>query len=324
MADFDDFLEQTRNEVEFRLGKAARPVEHGIVLRHENGGPNRLKLASDAGASFDIVDNQDQPIAALGASKGGASLVLGDTRRPTVWLDGSDASIHAGQLDGTEGSLTLYGGGPKIEADAATSTLTIRSGTGDTAFTLDANHDADFDPDADSVRAVLGGPNRFGELHLHNDSDSATITLNGQSGDIEFFNADFAEEFDIDLDALDAAIPGAVMVLGASGEAELCTEEYSSTAVGVVAGGGPYKPALILDKRGGEQRRPIALIGKVGCLADASEAPIRVGDLLTTSATPGHARAVTDRSRALGAVIGKALSPLDEGTGMIRVLVTLQ
>jgi len=32
----------------------------------------------------------------------------------------------------------------------------------------------------------------------------------------------------------------------------------------------------------------------------------------------------TDRSRMLGAVVGKALEPLHKGTGVIQVLVTLQ
>lgn len=32
----------------------------------------------------------------------------------------------------------------------------------------------------------------------------------------------------------------------------------------------------------------------------------------------------TDRSRVLGAVMGKALDPLPKGTGVIQVLVTLQ
>jgi hypothetical protein len=32
----------------------------------------------------------------------------------------------------------------------------------------------------------------------------------------------------------------------------------------------------------------------------------------------------TDRSRMLGAVVGKALEPLSEGKGVIEVLVTLQ
>ena len=46
---------------------------------------------------------------------------------------------------------------------------------------------------------------------------------------------------------------------------------------------------------------------------------IEPGDLLTTSSTPGHAMRV-DFGPA-GAVIGKALEPLPDGTGTIRVLV---
>ena len=48
------------------------------------------------------------------------------------------------------------------------------------------------------------------------------------------------------------------------------------------------------------------------------------GDLLVTSSTLGRARKGTDRARMLGAVVGKALEPLRERTGIIQVLVTLQ
>ncbi len=51
---------------------------------------------------------------------------------------------------------------------------------------------------------------------------------------------------------------------------------------------------------------------------------IAAGDLLVSSSTPGHAMKGTDRSRMLGAVVGKALEPLREGNGVIQVLVTLQ
>jgi len=54
------------------------------------------------------------------------------------------------------------------------------------------------------------------------------------------------------------------------------------------------------------------------------DGPITTGDLLVTSSTPGHAMKGTDRARMLGAVVGKALEPLREGTGVIQVLVTLQ
>ena len=58
---------------------------------------------------------------------------------------------------------------------------------------------------------------------------------------------------------------------------------------------------------------------------DASQKAIEPGDLLTTAERPGHAMAVTDYSRAYGAVIGKAMSKLAHGeTGMVLVLVNLQ
>ena len=60
------------------------------------------------------------------------------------------------------------------------------------------------------------------------------------------------------------------------------------------------------------------------CEVTAENGPIRVGDLLLTSSTAGHAVKGADRSRMLGAVVGKALEPLAEGKGVIEVLVTLQ
>jgi hypothetical protein len=71
-------------------------------------------------------------------------------------------------------------------------------------------------------------------------------------------------------------------------------------------------------------RHPLALMGKTYCRVDAQFAPVALGDLLTTSATRGHAMKAVDSSRAFGAVIGKALAPLRSGTGLIPVLVALQ
>jgi hypothetical protein len=65
-------------------------------------------------------------------------------------------------------------------------------------------------------------------------------------------------------------------------------------------------------------------MGKVYCWVDAVSGAIQVGDLLTTSPTPGHAMKAIDRERAFGAVIGKALRPWVEGRGLIPVLLALQ
>jgi hypothetical protein len=51
---------------------------------------------------------------------------------------------------------------------------------------------------------------------------------------------------------------------------------------------------------------------------------IQPGDLLTTSDLPGYAMKASDRSRAPGAVIGKAMSGLEKDTGLVLVLVNLQ
>jgi hypothetical protein len=58
------------------------------------------------------------------------------------------------------------------------------------------------------------------------------------------------------------------------------------------------------------------------CKVDASEAPIEVGDLLTSSKNLGHAKKATKPQ--IGSIIGKALEPLKQGTGYIAVFVNIQ
>ena len=68
----------------------------------------------------------------------------------------------------------------------------------------------------------------------------------------------------------------------------------------------------------------MAVVGIVPAKVSAENGPIKVGDLLVTSSTPGYAMKGTDRSRMLGAIVGKAMAKLDSGRGVIEVLVTLQ
>lgn len=68
----------------------------------------------------------------------------------------------------------------------------------------------------------------------------------------------------------------------------------------------------------------MAVVGIVPCKVSTENGEIQVGDLLVASSTPGYAMKGTDRSKMLGAVVGKALEPLHEGKGVVQVLVTLQ
>lgn len=147
---------------------------------------------------------------------------------------------------------------------------------------------------------------------------TGTITV---GGDIVLQNADCAEDFDAESDVQ----PGTVVVMDESGNVRACDSEYATAVVGVVSGAGGLQPGITLDRReSATPRTPIALMGKVYCKVDATHFPINIGDLLTTSATQGHAMRASDRSRAFGSVIGKALSGLAQGRDMIPVLVTLQ
>jgi hypothetical protein len=143
------------------------------------------------------------------------------------------------------------------------------------------------------------------------------------SGDVRLLNADCAEEFDIA--QTEGVDPGTVMVLTGGGALCPSQQAYDKRVAGIVSGAGDYQPALILDRQQNDRHRlPIALMGKVYCKVDAQYGPVEIGDLLTTSPTPGHAMRVADPARAFGSVIGKALRPLEGGQGLIPVLVALQ
>ena len=115
------------------------------------------------------------------------------------------------------------------------------------------------------------------------------------------------------------------MVIDADGGLKPSGSAYDTAVAGVVSGAGAYRPGVVLDERADRgERVTVALVGKVHCRVDASHGAVRVGDLLTTSPTPGHAMRAADPSRAFGAIVGKALAPLADGQGLLPILVALQ
>ncbi|MEK6289749.1 MAG: peptidase G2 autoproteolytic cleavage domain-containing protein [Acidobacteriota bacterium] len=120
---------------------------------------------------------------------------------------------------------------------------------------------------------------------------------------------------------------GTVVVLDAerSNHVLPSTSTYDTRVAGVVSA----RPGVLLGE-GGEGKVMVATTGRVRVKVDATNAPIRVGDLLVTSDKEGFAM----RSQPLdlggtpihrpGTLIGKALEPLEKGTGEILVLLSLQ
>jgi len=109
------------------------------------------------------------------------------------------------------------------------------------------------------------------------------------------------------------------------GHLTLTDRPYDTRVAGVVSGANGVNPGIQMRQDGlldGDQN--VALTGRVYVQADTSNGPIEPGDMLTTSDTPGVAMKVTDHVRAQGAILGKAMSSLQDGHGMVLVLVTLQ
>jgi hypothetical protein len=93
-----------------------------------------------------------------------------------------------------------------------------------------------------------------------------------------------------------------------------------------VAGVISTRPGFLGGAADGEDttgKVPLAMVGIVPVKASAEAGPIRPGDRLVASATPGHAMRSAKEAR-VGSVIGKALSALEAGTGVVRMLVVLQ
>ena len=136
--------------------------------------------------------------------------------------------------------------------------------------------------------------------------------------------ADLAEPFRMS----NAEIPkGAVVVIDDEipGQLKLSDRAYDQRVAGIVSGANGVKPGIALHQEGVlEGGQNVALSGRVYVQADAASSPIKPGDLLTTSDVPGHAMKVTDHAQAQGAILGKAMSGLKEGRGLVLVLVSLQ
>ncbi len=111
------------------------------------------------------------------------------------------------------------------------------------------------------------------------------------------------------------------------GQLRLSNRAYDRRVAGVVSGAKGINPGLTMKQEGSvaDGSVPVALTGRVWSWCDANTGgPIVPGDLLTTSDTPGHAMKVTDYAKAQGAIMGKAMTSLDKGMGLVLVLVTLQ
>jgi hypothetical protein len=156
------------------------------------------------------------------------------------------------------------------------------------------------------------------EFRVENDGDVYA------DGSFHGGGADFAEM----LPAVEGLEAGDVLAIGQDGSLVRSSQAYQSTVVGVHSTqpgflGGAGDDPSINSGQALMGKVPLAVVGVVPVKVSAENGPIRPGDLLVASATPGYAMRAGENP-PLGTVIGKALAGWESGVGVIQMLVTLQ
>lgn len=185
--------------------------------------------------------------------------------------------------------------------------------------------------------ADAGGSNGGGRLALYKgDGSTSSIVLRAEDDSgcgrittqvLEITGGcDLSEQFNI-RPCAGKVEPGMIVCIDAErpGELRVSARAYDPTVAGVVSGAGGVNPGMFMGQRGtvADGEHPVALTGRVYCQVDAGLGAIKPGDLITTSTTRGHGMKA-DPAKAAGAIIGKAMTPLKEGRGLVLVLVSLQ
>ncbi|UCE60822.1 MAG: hypothetical protein JSU63_03550 [Phycisphaerales bacterium] len=254
----------------------------------------------------------------------------------TLWRQDSATVIRGITLDAESGHGAHIGvfnedGGKTVRINGSSGGLT----SGDGGIEIRNR-------DNEKTIALYGGDitgGGSGEIRLYNSDSRIIPTIKLSAADFGGMGkittevlavtggSDLSEQFDIEGCASDVK-PGMVVSIDPEhpGRLVISSRAYDRRVAGVISGAAGLAPGMLMGQSGSvaDGEHPVALTGRVYCWADASNGSIQAGDLLTTSSTAGHAIKVTDYDAAQGAIVGKAMTSLEEGRGLILVLVTLQ
>jgi hypothetical protein len=237
------------------------------------------------------------------------------------------------------GDFTM--GGNQIHLGTPGSTRMVRNPTFDDLYFAR-------DEDQNQITSTFSVFTNVGIQQMRiNDGDEAPTFFDGA---VNANGLDYAEAFSITDPTLE---PGEVVVFDPErpGFISRATEVYSPHLVGVISGkpgfltgssfdaeeaadpvvaqgmraaldAGNYDAAkaasLVLERKKAELQRAVALAGRLPVKVDATYGPIRAGDHLTSSETPGHAMAMRDAGPSIGVALESWSGP---GTGVVLAFV---
>jgi len=281
-----------------------------------HGGSGGFGVRGEVGVAPDVPGG----VGVFGSSMVGGSGVLGrsDSGAGVEGGSGSGHGVVASSYGNGIAGSALYaevmnGGGVAIVAQNASSDATaVLTNTGS----------------GDLIKAF----SYYGELRFRVDNNGTVYADGSYNCGLSSgcFNsgsgADLAERIDV----TESLEPGDVVEIDPDRPSHFrrSSRALSTAVAGVVS----TAPAMTMNNndlagndsgRRSDTRPLLALVGQIPVRATAEGGAIAPGDLLVASSTPGHAMKA-GATVPVGAVIGKALGRLEEGSGMVPMLVMLR
>lgn len=304
------------NPVEFTIygknvAKSGNSVVDGALRLHSRVGTNIHMLALDGNQieSSDPLYLNNESDKDILLANGGGRVKVGTTDNEARLSVASESDMQLKLINpGNQGAAWRIGvANNNWAAGAGKLVFSKTSSSSDATMVITP---------AGNVGIGLTNPSKT--LQVNGTTSTKILEITGGS--------DLAEHFDIE--AGETLLPGTVVSIDPNkpGQLRVARQAYDKTVAGIVSGAGDVQPGMLMGQAGtlASGQHPVALTGRVYCRVDAQYGAIRPGDLLTTSPTSGHAMKAADSGKAQGAILGKAMTSMETGTGLVLVLVSLQ
>ena len=227
-------------------------------------------------------------------------------------VESSSHSIY-GSSDSGDGVIGGSTSGYGLRGESVTSTGVYGSSTNSFGLRGISSSGTGVEAYSTSGNLVEGGNGTGRKFHITNNGTYVA-------------GSDFAEALPV-VDDRAGYEPGDVLIVSSKvpGQVEKASRPYDLRVAGIYS----TRPGMLGAEKNGTSRVdamdvPVAIVGIVPTKVTTRNGRLRVGDLLTTSSTPGYAMRCANRVKCTGAIVGKALEPLTQDKGIIKVLVMLR